>query len=303
MTRAEVWVKNCAKNWVNFSTGFRASFAVQNDPQIFSPNSSPFITPCLVAEILKFHLCELLGLRAATQVSESSLCRCTPSQISQNLSSFAQIFWDLSGMPRAEVLRNFHMFSKSASVQAMNVSILDVKHIMCSPRQDISMPNMTGRPGCRTMEMNGGSSASYLACTPCVPLFVLCLIGVETEGLLDLPREGGDHIHCAVEPSPGHIRCPILKWSQPMRTSETALVKSVLWAMRVHKLDLCKQQPTAFYLSSLAQTRNSRFGTANEGTEMEAKSDRQVGRERERELRAYPRIILGVQMSCSGFLG
>ena len=33
-----------------------------------------------------------------------------------------------------------------------------------------NMPNMTGRPGYRTMEMNGGSSASYLARTPCVPL-------------------------------------------------------------------------------------------------------------------------------------
>ena len=55
-----------------------------------------------------------------------------------------------------------------------------------SPRSthEISMPNMTGRPGCRTMEMNGGSSAPYLVCTPCIPSFVLCLIGVETEGLL-----------------------------------------------------------------------------------------------------------------------
>ena len=34
-----------------------------------------------------------------------------------------------------------------------------------------SMPNMTGRPGYRTMEMIGGSSAPYLVCTPCVPLF------------------------------------------------------------------------------------------------------------------------------------
>ena len=33
-----------------------------------------------------------------------------------------------------------------------------------------SMPNMIGRPGCQTTEMNGGSSASYLARTPCVPL-------------------------------------------------------------------------------------------------------------------------------------
>ena len=30
---------------------------------------------------------------------------------------------------------------------------------------------MTGRPGYRTMEMIGGSSAPYLACTPCFPLF------------------------------------------------------------------------------------------------------------------------------------
>ena len=48
----------------NFSAHFRASFAVQNEPQIFSQNSSQFITPCLVAEILKFHLCELLGFWA-----------------------------------------------------------------------------------------------------------------------------------------------------------------------------------------------------------------------------------------------
>ena len=30
---------------------------------------------------------------------------------------------------------------------------------------------MTGRPGYRTMEMIGGSSAMHLARTPCVPLF------------------------------------------------------------------------------------------------------------------------------------
>ena len=53
------------------------------------------------------------------------------------------------------------------------------------------MPNMTGRTGHWTMEMNGGSSAPYLACTPCVPLFVHCLIGVETEGLLDYQRRAG----------------------------------------------------------------------------------------------------------------
>ena len=61
MTQAEVWAKNWAKNWAKISAYFRASFAVQNDPQIFSPNSSQFFTPCLVVEILKFLLHELLG--------------------------------------------------------------------------------------------------------------------------------------------------------------------------------------------------------------------------------------------------
>ena len=66
MTRAEVW----AKNWAKFSAHFRASFAVQNDPQIFSQNSSQFITPCLVAENMKFHLRELLGFGG--DIDESS---------------------------------------------------------------------------------------------------------------------------------------------------------------------------------------------------------------------------------------
>ena len=57
------------------------------------------------------------------------------------------------------------------------------------------------------MEMNGGSSAPYLACTPCFPLFVLRFIGMETEELLDYQGRAGDHVHCTVEPSPGHIRC------------------------------------------------------------------------------------------------
>ena len=53
------------------------------------------------------------------------------------------------------------------------------------------MPNMSGRPGHRTMEMNGVSSPPCLACTPCVPLFLLCLIGVETERLLDYQGRAG----------------------------------------------------------------------------------------------------------------
>ena len=53
------------------------------------------------------------------------------------------------------------------------------------------MLNMTGRPGYRTMEMNGGSAAPYLACTPCVPLFCTLL-----EGLLDC--QGRPGIICIV---------------------------------------------------------------------------------------------------------
>ena len=38
------------------------------------------------------------------------------------------------------------------------------------------------------------------------PCFVLCLIGVNTEGLLDYQGRAGDHFHCTVEPSSGPIR-------------------------------------------------------------------------------------------------
>ena len=68
-----LWLRqNCGRRierrrigWI-FSAHLRALFAVQNDPQIFSHNSSRFITPCLVAAILKFHRRELFwGLGAA----------------------------------------------------------------------------------------------------------------------------------------------------------------------------------------------------------------------------------------------
>ena len=53
------------------------------------------------------------------------------------------------------------------------------------------MPDMTGRPGCRTMEMFGGSIASYLARTPRIPLFVLIFIGLETKNVLDYQGRWG----------------------------------------------------------------------------------------------------------------
>ena len=49
------------------------------------------------------------------------------------------------------------------------------------------MPNMTGRPGSRTMEMIGGSSAPYLDCTPCVPLFCTLFNRGGNRGAFRLP--------------------------------------------------------------------------------------------------------------------
>ena len=73
-----------------------------------------------------------------------------------------------------------------------------------SPR--FSMPNITGRPTCWTMGMNGGSSAPYLARTLCVPLFCTLFNTGGNRRAFRLLGAGGD-FHCTVEPSPGHIRC------------------------------------------------------------------------------------------------
>ena len=45
---------------------------------------------------------------------------------------------------------------------------------------------------------------SYPLCSPC---FVLRWIGLETKNVLDYQGRAGDHFHCTVERSPGHIRC------------------------------------------------------------------------------------------------
>ena len=54
-----------------------------------------------------------------------------------------------------------------------------------------SMPNMTRRPGHRRMEMNGGSSASYLACTPRIPLFCTLFHRGGNRGAFRPPGAGG----------------------------------------------------------------------------------------------------------------
>ena len=43
---------------------------------------------------------------------------------------------------------------------------------------------MTGRPGHRTMEMNGKSTVSYLVRAPRIPFFMLILMGLEAKNLL-----------------------------------------------------------------------------------------------------------------------
>ena len=51
--------------------------------------------------------------------------------------------------------------------------------------------DMTGRPGYRTMEMIGGSSAPYLARTPCVPLFCTSFNRVGNKERFRQPGAGG----------------------------------------------------------------------------------------------------------------
>ena len=54
-----------------------------------------------------------------------------------------------------------------------------------------SMPNVTGRPGYRTMEMIGGSSAPYLARTPCVLLLSTLFNRGGNRRAFRLPGAGG----------------------------------------------------------------------------------------------------------------
>ena len=104
------------------------------------------------------------------------------------------------------------------TIQRVNVHASDfhspVNVVNCEHKRDcvdlaFSMPNMTGRPGYRTRPgrwMEEVPRRTSLALLPS-PCFVLCLIGVGTGELLDYQGRVGDHFHCAVEPSPGHIRC------------------------------------------------------------------------------------------------
>ena len=61
---------------------------------------------------------------------------------------------------------------------------------------------MTGRPGDCTMDMIGGNTASYLACTPCAPVFLFILIGLKAKGLLDFQVRRGiaSIVRCNLRP-------------------------------------------------------------------------------------------------------
>ena len=68
---------------------------------------------------------------------------------------------------------------------------------------------MTGRPGDRTMEMNGGSTVSYLARTLCVAVSLVYFNRSGSKGLLDFQGRHGIISIVRWKPSPGRIRCRV----------------------------------------------------------------------------------------------
>ena len=67
------------------------------------------------------------------------------------------------------------------------------------------MLNMAGRPWCQTMETSMEEAPHCTSLGPVAfPCFVFCL-SLKRGGnrrAFRLPGEGGDHFHCALEPSP-----------------------------------------------------------------------------------------------------
>ena len=60
--------------------------------------------------------------------------------------------------------------------------------------------------GYHTMEVNGGSTASSLVRTLCVPVLLLILFNRSgSKGAFRLPGATWDRFRCTVEPSPGHV--------------------------------------------------------------------------------------------------
>ena len=117
-------------------------------------------------------------------------CQSRPSS-QECMQSSASQFWDysiaLSGGMHASMRLQPSLLWCNMLIYA--VTVLEFSEInLHSSRPHIL--KMTGRLGCRTMDMN-------------VPLFCT-LFGNRTA--FGLAGEGGDHCHCTVEPSPSHIR-------------------------------------------------------------------------------------------------
>ena len=72
---------------------------------------------------------------------------------------------------------------------------------------------------------------SYLARAPCVPLLSTLFNRGGSRRGFRLPGEGGDHFHCTVEPSPGHIRCRFSAYGSPVQ--KLGLVFSAYGSPRV----------------------------------------------------------------------
>ena len=88
--------------------------------------------------------------------------------------------------------------------------------------------------------MNGGSSVSYLACTPCVPLFCISFNRGGNRRVSRLAGEGGDHFHCTMEPSSRHIRCQV---SAPQRKGGLRLLA---WNCSEKPRNLCPRFSKGF---------------------------------------------------------
>ena len=85
---------------------------------------------------------------------------------------------------------------------------------------------MTGTTKDRTMEMIGRSTASYLARTPCVPLFMLVFKRRSgNKGACRLPGATWDHFRCTVEPSPARDALHLLKSSSTSWLSSHLFVR------------------------------------------------------------------------------
>ena len=113
--------------------------------------------------------------------------------------------------------------------------ILSIPTFWPSP---LAPPDIAGRPGRRTMEMNGGTSASYLARSPCVPSFSSLKKRSGSRRALRLPGEGGDHFHCA-----RWNLCPVMFGVDSWLRQRTRNSKSAPWEIGFQVLQCYCRKP------------------------------------------------------------